>query len=282
MESPSLHCIADPFTIRFNRNIPPSHSELNQWHDAFELSFYVDASLTMFLRDRCYEVSGGDLLFVGDREIHRIVYGHQRHYDRFVLTFRESYIREVLKAAGIPDLLAELTAFPIRQAHLADNQARRITDLLQDMIRAYHTGRNAPIRLWLSSLLLLCRQWLQAAQETTEATSLDKVVGQVVAWLDGHYQDSFRLEDMETRFFVSRYHLIRLFRRQVGMTPVAYLQQRRIIEARHLLRRTGHPISEIALQCGFLSTQHFHRIFRRTTGCTPRAYRHAYRTLDPT
>jgi AraC-like DNA-binding protein len=71
---------------------------------------------------------------------------------------------------------------------------------------------------------------------------------------------------------LSRTGFSRAFRRMEGVSPRAYLQERKIDRAKQLLE-TGRSLTEIALRLGFCDQSHFTRIFKQLTGETPAAYR---------
>ena len=75
---------------------------------------------------------------------------------------------------------------------------------------------------------------------------------------------------------VSRFQVIRDFKRMTGLTPGAYVRNRRLRLAGHLIEQ-GTPIVEAALAAGFADQSHLSRSFRSTHGITPRMYRRAYR-----
>jgi len=68
-------------------------------------------------------------------------------------------------------------------------------------------------------------------------------------------------------------HLTRLFRRELGLTPHAYLRARRKTLFEELLRHTPIPIVEVARQLGYDDLHHFNRTVRHYFGCGPRALR---------
>jgi AraC family transcriptional regulator len=73
---------------------------------------------------------------------------------------------------------------------------------------------------------------------------------------------------------VSARHFERAFRQAVGVAPHAYVLQRRIAAARHLLlTQPALSIREIAAQAGFSSASHLAFAFRRQTGYPPSAFR---------
>lgn len=70
---------------------------------------------------------------------------------------------------------------------------------------------------------------------------------------------------------LSRYQLIRAFAREVGLTPHAYILQRRIALAQRLIR-AGCDLAEVATAAGFCDQSHLTRWFVRQFGVTPRRY----------
>lgn len=70
---------------------------------------------------------------------------------------------------------------------------------------------------------------------------------------------------------MSTFHLIRVFRREVGLPPGMYLHLVRIRRATEMLR-AGEPISHVAYASGFSDQSHLTRRFRRIMGVTPGEY----------
>lgn len=70
---------------------------------------------------------------------------------------------------------------------------------------------------------------------------------------------------------LSRYQLIRAFARELGLTPHAYILQRRIALAQRLIR-SGCDLAEVATQAGFCDQSHLTRWFVRQFGVTPGRY----------
>jgi AraC-like DNA-binding protein len=68
---------------------------------------------------------------------------------------------------------------------------------------------------------------------------------------------------------VSAAHLVRAFRRETGVTPMAYLWQRRVAVGVDLLANTGLPVGAIAERCGFKTVYHFSRRVKQATGMSP-------------
>lgn len=70
---------------------------------------------------------------------------------------------------------------------------------------------------------------------------------------------------------LSRYHFLRVFKRETGLPPHLFRTLRRIDRAKQLLR-CGAPLSQTALMVGFSDQSHFTNTFRKYTGATPGQY----------
>ncbi|MHB0775631.1 AraC family transcriptional regulator [Halomonas sp. WWR20] len=86
-----------------------------------------------------------------------------------------------------------------------------------------------------------------------------------------HLEDDMSLDDLSQAAHLSKYHFLRLFRQQFGMTPHQYVLNCRINAARHALEAGALP-NEVALRYGFADLSHFNRRFKRIYGMTPYQY----------
>jgi AraC-like DNA-binding protein len=90
-------------------------------------------------------------------------------------------------------------------------------------------------------------------------------------YIDTHYQEDLNLDDLSATLFVSKYHLIRLFKRYYGQTPRQYLIDRRIYKSKEKLK-SGMTVTETCFAIGFESPGSFSTLFKSRTGKSPRQY----------
>jgi len=94
-------------------------------------------------------------------------------------------------------------------------------------------------------------------------------LGAVRDRLHDHDHEPIALKDLAAIAGVHPVHLVRSFRRHVGMTPGAYLRRLRLRAAEATLAGSELSIVEVALAAGYSSQAHFTRAFRREFGRTP-------------
>ena len=99
------------------------------------------------------------------------------------------------------------------------------------------------------------------------------IMARARVYMDAHYMEKLSAEQIAEASRVSPSHLFRLFRKETGLTPYAYLTNVRMEHAMKMLLNTSYTVEEIADYCAFCSSANFIRAFRQSTGVTPRKYR---------
>ena len=94
----------------------------------------------------------------------------------------------------------------------------------------------------------------------------------VLDFIHKNYGRAITIEDMTDRINISKYHFIRIFKKQMGVTPYEYLTDYRINKAKILLRTSYKSVFEIACDVGYKSKSNFISKFRAATGTTPAKY----------
>jgi transcriptional regulator GlxA family with amidase domain len=97
------------------------------------------------------------------------------------------------------------------------------------------------------------------------------------AWIGDHVHDDLSVDALASRACMSPRNFARVFQREVGMTPAAYVTAVRIERAQRELETTAVPVEQIARRCGFGSSETMRRAFQRRLGVAPAEYRARFR-----
>jgi len=92
------------------------------------------------------------------------------------------------------------------------------------------------------------------------------------------YSERLTLDRLAEAAGVSRYAVLRAFRRDVGIPPYAFVTQVRVDHAKRLLRE-GVAVSAVSQRVGFADQSHLTRHFKRLMGVTPGAYARGARAV---
>ncbi|MFJ3904474.1 GlxA family transcriptional regulator [Streptomyces sp. NPDC090025] len=107
-------------------------------------------------------------------------------------------------------------------------------------------------------------------------------IAELLAWIDAHLSERLTVPALAARMGVGERQFARVFVRETGSTPAAYLDAQRVHAARRLLQESDLTLAAIGTRCGFGSVHSFHRAFKRHTSVTPQTYRrHFTSTATP-
>lgn len=92
-------------------------------------------------------------------------------------------------------------------------------------------------------------------------------------YINTHYMDDITLDQLANLTFFNKYYLSHIFKAYSGYSPIEFLIRKRIHEAKKLISRTDHSITDITKATGFSNPSHFSSYFKKHVGCTPTQYK---------
>jgi|GEM_PF-940020 len=108
----------------------------------------------------------------------------------------------------------------------------------------------------------------------TPRPAVSPAIDRALKLMEHDYRDpGLSLERIAREAGYSRHHFSRLFRREMGISPHAHLQQFRLQRALNQITTTGLPIKQIALESGYRDYAYFCKEFKRWTHKTPMSAR---------
>ncbi|MCA9904362.1 MAG: helix-turn-helix transcriptional regulator, partial [Anaerolineae bacterium] len=102
-----------------------------------------------------------------------------------------------------------------------------------------------------------------------------RLVRLAMGYIHQNFAEGISRREIARHIGITEDHLTFCFRKELGTTPITYLQRYRINQAKKLLKESQQTITEIASDVGFSDSGYFSRIFRRENGMSPEMYRHS-------
>ena len=227
-------------------------------HDCYVVGALVGGAEALKVGGNTHTVRAGDVLHLHPEEPHS-----NHSLDGSPLEYRVFYVAasSIEACTGGPERLA---------FHGAVRRDRSLACRLVDI----HKRLSASVqRLEQESALVSLVDALASVSrfETGGSVIEHSAVRRVREWMDEHFAEDFGLADLGAVAELSAFRVAHLFKGAVGMSPIAYRNQRRVTEARRRLL-TGQPIADIANQLGFADQSHLTRQFQRLVGVSPGRY----------
>jgi AraC-like DNA-binding protein len=115
---------------------------------------------------------------------------------------------------------------------------------------------------------------MDEAQNADTAPKVSTAVKSTIEFIIAHYRDpSLDLQALTGSAHLCSSHLWRVFKKDLGMSPMRFLRDTRLRQGAALLETTSLRISEIATKVGFKDPLYFSRMFVGVFKCSPMAYR---------
>ncbi|MBO3271550.1 AraC family transcriptional regulator [Hymenobacter defluvii] len=147
----------------------------------------------------------------------------------------------------------------------------RLVQLSRDTGRVKDVLANFTIQEMLVRLMQTQARQLLFQNYARHATS--HRFAAVVQYIKQHLADKLTIDKLSNLACMSKATFFRVFRQELGITPVEYINQERLAEAKRLLRQPLASVADVCYRVGFTSTAYFQRLFKQTEGLTPGAYR---------
>lgn len=216
--------------------------------------------------NRTYTIRPGDIFFFAPK--------NQHSYKPVKSPWMVKYI--VFSGNSLEEIFHAL-ALPGSGVCLSENgDTDRMTELVDDIFTAYHSGRKS--RHVTASALLYSLLVRLSKHRSTESSERDEIIRRLMPalhYIDTNFEDKqLTSEQIAENAGISHAHLCRLFRSAFDISPHDYIIQKRITYSKHLLQsRKGITVQAISDMCGFNSSGYFIKVFKSRTGVTPIEYR---------
>ena len=151
-----------------------------------------------------------------------------------------------------------------------------ITNLFEQMlyeVRSNEYGSDAVCQKLLEILILKIVRSQHVRPIPASTLRMTKECAQIKAYLDTNYADHITLDTLTALTHMNKYYMAHSFTKYTGLSPIQYLNERRLEVACGLLTETDLSVSEIAASTGFSSQSYFTQIFRKKYGTTPGNWR---------
>jgi len=246
------------------------HTFPRHTHDQFGIGVIERGAHKSHSNQGMVEAGPGDTITVNPGEVH-----DGSPIGDAGRAWRMIYLDPALVAETIEDATEGKTALAEFSAPVLTDKklASRFRELF-DILTTSRIPRNGTCEE--EQLLLL----LAATMNLGSVSDIREGIPQSIAYARSRIDDdpaaSLTLAELAEACGLSRFQLLRSFSRATGLTPHAYLVQRRLQLARRLIVE-GVPLTEASIASGFADQSHMTRTFVRTYGISPRAYLEAAR-----
>lgn len=218
-----------------------------------------------------------DLIFIKPGNKVKLEYRKNKYpLEVYVLYIGEELLRKLSDEETRLDEAFDFVPYQVKIVHSESESAM----LIKNISKKLYSMNNEPPKfarsLYEKSLLtmILVLALRSSVQEDVQIKTNKKkhvVMDDIFIYIREHLTEDISLERLENEFYVSRYHIVREFKKMTGETPHSYIVKSRLDLCRHYIEQ-GKSIREVYALGGFGGYNHFFRAFKKEYGVTPMQY----------
>ncbi len=242
------------------------------YHEFYKVVFLLSGSGEYMVDGRRYRLAPGDVVLVGRRLVHRPRFEPGISYERVILYISPELLRNG-SAQDFPleDIFSGSRGFVLRPTEDFRRRLLGLTAQLEAEMASRERGGAILSRCTLLRTLVEIGRELERAdggQALGPVEPKDGKILDILRYLDGHLEEELSIDQLASRFFMSKYHMMRRFREETGTSIHSYLSDRRLLLARDLIQ-AGQSATDACFGCGFRSYSAFSRAYGKLFGVTP-------------
>ena len=241
------------------------------YHEFCKILLLLQGSGGYYVDGQRYLLRSGDIVLLDAHSIHRPELDPDTPYERIILYISPEYLRQ--QSTAECSLQAIFSGDRGHVLRLPEKQRQKIFQMAAGLERDLAEeafGREIFSNAGLLRLLVELgrnRENPSVSGPGPVMPRSDRIV-EILHYIDQHLSEDLDAEVIAKAFFISKYHMMRLFRRETGTTIHLYITQKRLVKARELMD-SGMRATEACYRCGWRSYSSFTRAYSKHLGTTP-------------
>ncbi|WP_168122119.1 AraC family transcriptional regulator [Paenibacillus sp. HB172176] len=267
-------------SVKYSHMTKAVHNVDFHLHAGCEIYVLLQGDVRYFVEKTVYPLQYGDLIITNEQEIHKPSFNSDELYERVTIEFNPNMAKAFATSDYNP-----LACFYDRnngkgnKLSLTSKEMSQILELFKkyESIDRINADGAAVLKLAciMEILVAINNIYYRRTHEHHELDIHHKLTP-ILDYIELHLHEPLTLELLQNRFFISKYHLLRVFKQYTGSTVHEYIVTKRIAMAKKYLSE-GMSVLDASLRCGFNDYTSFLRMFKKKIGVPPKEYQQGAR-----
>ena len=220
------------------------------YHDFHKIIVFVSGKVTYHIEGKAYQLKPQDILLVSQGAIHKPEIDPSIPYERYIF-----WIRDDLSFPELNTCFQKANDRSFNLIRLDSALQEKLKDLLTEIehsLRDIQFGDSILSKaLFTQFMVYINRIFLKSSTAPDQKSySSDSQVEQLLKYINRNLSENLSIDHLAERFFFSKYHMMRKFKKETGYTIHNYIISKRLLHARSLIVQ-GTPVMKAAMQSGF-------------------------------
>lgn len=262
--------------VQYKKNRIDGNGSLHH-HMGYEIYLFHKGQATLIIGGQVYPLQSGDMILIPDAIPHIARPNIHLTYVRSVINFTDTYLKLFPNAImrNVLDLFetgGRLVHWDISEQY----ELEKLISKLQTEFSENKFGAETLGAAFLFQLLIMTYRKVGTVQNSRQLSQREVYVEQTLALINRTYNEEIDLNMIANCININKHYMCHCFKEVTGYTIVAYMQRKRMEEAKKLLQSSNESVTHIASRVGIKNGSHFSRQFKEHYGVTPSAYRKKY------
>ena len=244
------------------------------YHHSVELYYILKGEREYFVGDQFFKMEEGDLILIPDGNLHRTA---GKSASCFLINFSAEYLGTYFTPETVSSLqIKHPVVFRPNQVQ-KDTLDSLCNSLYSEYTRILKDDGCLDSAILAGYLYQILFTISFGANGYVQENYSDRRISGIVKYINENYSSINSIEEIAEQFYISKYHLCRLFNQNLGVGLITYLNTIKIRKASELLKEDSKSITDIAMECGFNSSSYFCKVFKSEKGLSPTDYKKQYK-----
>lgn len=238
------------------------------YHDFHKVVIFISGKAAYHIEGKAYQLKPWDILLVNRHAIHRPEIDSSVPYERFILWIQNDIPwQELLKCFQKAN---DRSYNLVRLNSALQEKMKDILFELENSAKSDEYGKEILTQsLFLQFMVYLNRIFLEKQYIFDKKSyTFDSQIASILQYINHNLKEDLSVETLSSRYYVSKYHLMRKFKQETGYTLHNYIVNKRLLMARTLISN-GMPVTKAAQESGFAEYSTFSRAYRKQFKTTP-------------
>ena len=249
-------------------------------HDFNKIIIFIEGDVNYFIEGKSYKLKPWDILFVNNNEIHKPEVNPNAFYERIVIWINPNFTDNFMNnfnnintnLLNCFELASENKYNLLRLNQTSISNLKSFVFQIKDCENSKEFGSDIlKNSLFLQLMVLINRLFLTSEKTNMDDITCDKNIEEILKYINDNIDKDLSIDNISSKFFISKYYLMRKFKSQTGSSIHSYIIKKRLILSKHLIHE-GYPMSEVSIKCGFNDYSSFVRAFKKVYGVSPKNY----------
>lgn len=243
------------------------------YHDFYKLLFFIKGRVTYNIEGKNYILKPYDMVLISQGEIHKPEVSFEEPYERVIFYVSKEWFAKYKTEAYDMEYCFQKALREkkhVLRFSILENSVFRdiIKRMKENAFREEYASKLYGDALFLEFFIELNRCCMDGRGSFEQTSSCNSKMIEIMEYINGHLSDRLDVEFLADKFYISKYHMMRAFKKETGYSVHQYITEKRILLAKKLID-SGMTAGNACIECGFKDYSAFSRAYKARMAYPP-------------